>query len=63
MKNRVRNLSSGVLRAMDGWLDGLPAFVMPALREAIKQELLARELAALADDSGGHPVTPIRGVQ
>ena len=59
----LRSLSSGVLRGMERWLDGLPLWVMPSLRSAIKVELLARDLPLLADESGGHACVAIRGRQ
>lgn len=53
MRN-VREISTSTLRAMDRWFDGVPLFVLANLRADIKRELLARELQALADESGGY---------
>lgn len=60
---KLTELSTGVLRGMDRFLDGLPVFVMPGFRLALKLELLARDLPKLADDSGGHIVAPITEIQ
>lgn len=63
MRRRVQGLSTGVLRGMERWLDTLPLWLMGALRSAIKEELLARDLPLIADESGGHPCVAPMGVQ
>lgn len=60
---RLHELSTGVLGAMDRWLDELPLFVMCEFRRALKLELLARELGAIASAVGAHPCAAPRGMQ
>ena len=63
MKRRLRGLSTGVLRSMDRWLDDLPLFVMSDFRRALKEELLVRDLDAIAEEFGGIACARVRGVQ
>jgi len=63
IKVRISRMSTGVLLGMEGWLDKLPDFVMRELREAVKTELLARQLATLAEESGGWPCIAVGGLQ
>ena len=58
---KVQRISTSTLRAMEQWLDGLPLFVLLKLRADIKRELLARELAAIADESGGYLCVTVGG--
>lgn len=59
----LRDVSTGVLRAYSTTLDALPDYVLSEHRAAVKEELLARDLPSIADDSGAHQVAPVRGRQ
>lgn len=62
-RRMVERFSTDVLRSFERWLDSLPAFVLRELRYAVKNELLARDLAALAAESGGWPCVVDGGLQ
>lgn len=64
MNPRFRFISTATLRAMTFALAKKPwCWVLRDFRLAVENELLARELPAIADESGGWACIGIRGWQ
>lgn len=60
----IGTFGTGTLRAMLAALAGSPlSWLFVELAENIRDELLARDLPALAEQSGGYPCVAPEGVQ
>lgn len=60
----IATFGTGTLRAMlEALASSRLAWLFTPLAEDIRDELLARDLPALAEESGGHPCAAPQGVQ